>query len=222
MELNHLAGQVRLYIEKVLPQLERAGGFPDSPMDRKSKGASNPPVGDRALLLWWVNRDASIKLNPLLVELGNHDASYAGQSFREMLHLAAYDSGAFARWQGVSGHRREAFRKMCLLVALALRAKHGSGVQLHVTPNPRDDADQEVGDPRTVAPRWRAITAEDAYRAIVARLERIRVEHPDATEAAVEVMCQEELEKLGHSGSIGRIRHAKTFVNAERDNGDAA
>ncbi len=222
--LNTLAGQIRLYIERVLPQLERAGGFPDSPMDRKSKGTSNPPVGERALLLWWVNRDAATLLNPLLVELGNHDARYAGVSFREMLYLASYDAASFARWQAESAHRREAFWKMCLLIAVALRAKHGEGVTLEVTANPSSDADDEVSDPREINPRWRTITANDAYWSIVARLERIRLENPGITEAATEVECQKELEALGLSGSIGRIRDAKGFVNKERggNGGEAA
>lgn len=211
--LNRLAGQIRRYIERVLPQLERAGGFPDSPMDRKSKGASNPPVGEKALRLWWQYRDYGMKLNPLIADLRRHNESIDGYLFTLLLDYATYDSGGFVRWLSVHASGRRAFWKMCLLLAQKLIDEWGVDVTLEIDEKLDED---EVSDPRKVAPKWRTITATDAYWSIVARLERIRMAHPGITEAACEVECQKELEDLGLSGSIGRIRDAKGFVNRER------
>lgn len=234
MELNQLAGQVRTYIEKVLPQLERPGGFPDSPMDRKMKGKSNPVVGDRAMLLWFENLEASSILNPRLEEVRTGRNEYNGIEYRDMLLFSVYDSGGFGRWlsaqekpYGLSRReklqtmRSKAFWVMCLHIAQVCRIKHGKNLSLSVKTSPDMVKYDEVADPRRVAPRWRTIGANDAYRTIVARLERIRMENPGMEEKDVEKLCSKELEELGHSGSIGRIRDAKTYVNAERG-GDAA
>jgi hypothetical protein len=218
--LNTLAGQIRLYIEKVLPQLERAGGFPDSPMDRKSKGTSNPPVGEKALRLWWEYRDYATKLNPLLAEMREHRVAHQGYEFREMIDHCVYDSASFGMRLAGDAKARYAFWQMCLLLSVALVQDWGEDVKLEVDDAPED----EIADPRKINPRWRTITANDAYWSIVARLERIRMAHPNITEKAAEVECQKELEALGLSGSIGRIRDAKTYVNNERggNGGEAA
>lgn len=216
--LTTLASQIRRYIEKVLPQLERAGGFPDSPMDRRMKGSSNPPVGETALRLWWSYRDYATKLNPLIADLRQHYISIKGYECSEMLDMAVYDSGAFIRWLSEDSWRRDAFWGLSLLLAQVLKDHWGPDVTLQVDNAPDEE---ETADPRKVAPKWRTITATDAYYSIVARLARIRMEHPAITEAAAEVECQKELEKLGLSGSIGRIRDAKGFVNKERGEGAA-
>lgn len=220
--LSRLASQVKRYIEKVLPQLERSGGFPDLPMDRAAKGESNPPVGDMAMLLWWVNRDVGKILNPLLAEMYKGHDFYGPYAFSDLLEFATYDSGAFVRWLSQNPAGRDAFWSMCMQVAMVAMARHGKDIELHVITSPEiDEAFGEVADPRRVPPKWRTITAHDAYYSIVARLERIRTQHPGITEAAAEVECQKELEAQGLSGSIGRIRDAKTFVNAQRRMGVA-
>jgi hypothetical protein len=202
-----------MYIERVLPHLERTGGFPDSPMDRDAKGTSNPPVGDRALALWSLNRDAGAIFNPLLAELRHGRETAGGYQFRDMFDLAVYDTGAFMRWLSVSQERCDAYWKLCVLVAQVARYRHGRDLVVNVHTRVNDD----VANPNNVAPKWRTITSRDAYQSIVIRLERIRMAFPGITEAAAEVECQKELEALGFSGSIGRIRDAKEFVKAQRE-----
>ena len=227
-DVNRLAGEVRKYIERVLPQLERTGGFPDSPMDRDAKGESNPPVGERAMLLWYVNRDASRVINPILEELRRGRHAYGGHQYRDMLERATYDSGAFARWLGASNagpKRRQAFWTMCLHIARVAIIRHGDTLTLDVQASPDATADDEVvWDTNSVAPKQRRITKVDKYRDVAARCERIRMEHPAATEKAVWKMCSEELEALGRNGSVGMIRVALEYVKSERGdgNGEAA
>jgi hypothetical protein len=236
-KLDRLAGRVWTYVVDVRPIIERSGDLPDLPMDRRAKGEWNPPFGDYAHLVVWVNRDASRKLRPLLDELEKHRARYKGYRFDLMLLQARYDSASFVRWLSASNAgpaRRKAFWELCVLIARALVAKYGEDVVLSVRPNPSPDedggvvlspserSDDVVKDPRSISPKWRTITAMDAYRAIVARLERIREENPSMAERDVEIQCSKELHALGHNGSIGRIRDAKTALNAERGKGDAA
>lgn len=227
--LNRLAGATRMYIEKVWPLYERSGDLPELPMDRKAKGEWNPPVGEYIHVVMEANREASKYLNPRLEELKRHRVSFKGFEFRDLLSQAAYDSGAFAKSLSIWPAKNDAFWELCYLVARSLALeKDDSGEPLDVRKggfwvNPNPDASSEyVGDPRTVRPSWRTITAADAYRWIVSRLEAIRVEYPEADEAACEGILSQRLEKEGHNGSIGRIRHAKTFVNKERSGGDEA
>lgn len=107
-----------LYIEFVWPHEERPGGTPDSPMDRASKGSTNPPVGEWVHALMWSNRVASGYLSRELevVRKGKVKASNGIHQSRVLMDLR-YDSGLVQTWRDSDPAMLQAFRETCHNVA---------------------------------------------------------------------------------------------------------
>jgi hypothetical protein len=165
--LDAYAGQVMRYVEYVWPKLERTGGVPDVPMDRKAKGESAPPVGDHALRVMGKNGGKEWDENgaPLTSQVArevfammraeldvleggrNSMKSSSGYGFTEVLRAVREDAGRITAWR--AGETTEAESKY---TALWEACKYVAWVLLYHDPR------EEGGEPYDL---WVKVSQED-------------------------------------------------------------
>lgn len=170
------------YLEVLWQRYERMTTVPETPMNRKEKGLSKPPVSDNALKLMLRNREASARLEPLLRELRRHDVSHGGVRANEVLDAVRDDPGSVRRWRaahdtdtpGPDRDRWRALRAVCVLLAQALESRHG-GAEPYVLDVQTDPRDEEARSRVQAAARDREAKLKDVReRGRQKRLERLR------------------------------------------------
>lgn len=162
VSLNKTAGQVERYVELVWPKLERAGGVPETPMNRKERGKGVPPVGDYALRVMFANWEsgdiefpedidherravhATLRHELHLIESGGNGArSASGIPFTEILQALRYDPGVITTWRAgetkADKAREQALWEVCRFIAWIILYTH-PGANLRVVTSPDDSA----------------------------------------------------------------------------------
>jgi hypothetical protein len=91
--ISRVAYHVRLYLEYMRPQMERSASAPTSPMDRKARRGSNPPIPDYAHALLDANIEASRLLGPALEDIKHGNHSFRGIEYRDIIRRIEEDPG---------------------------------------------------------------------------------------------------------------------------------
>lgn len=127
-----------------MPLLEPRGGIPDTPMARKERGTSRPPVSPRVMRLWEVNPHAG-KINAVLSELATttEEVELEGREAWRVLSDVLFDHTAIRRWKAEGGVEERRFWMLCRLLASRIRVKHGLEYRLFVTVNPEDEQQRQ-------------------------------------------------------------------------------
>ncbi len=172
--IRKIAGQTARYIEYVWPKLERRGGVPETPMNRKAKGESNPPMGDHAFDVVEANANASryLRFHLEVFESGNRKAKN-GIYFSEILKTARYNVGLIDAWRDGRTEEdrayRSAFNEVCKAVAKGVLFVHGEKAAdaFEVVVHPHEEQQRQ----KTREAQKRATAHTD--RLIVGRLEEL-------------------------------------------------
>lgn len=172
--VRKIAEKTARFIEYVWPKLERRGGVPETPMNRKAKGKSNPPMGDHAFDVLEANANASRYLRFHLEVFENGDRrSSDGVRFSEVLKAARYDVGLIDAWREgrteEDRNYRRAFNEVCRAVAKGVLFVHGEkgADAFEVVVNPHEEQQRQ----KTREAQKRATAYTD--RLIVGRLEEL-------------------------------------------------
>ncbi len=165
----------------MLPKLEPGGGIPETPMDRKHKGKSRPPVSDTVLKLWEANPHLG-RINGVLKELATttETVELVGLEAWRVLSDVLFDHTAIRRWKAEGSIEERRFWMLCRLLASRLAAKYdrpGAPYRLFVVVNPDDEQRRQMT--REAQKRDTAYTD----RVIVGRVEALESEGMGREEA---------------------------------------
>ncbi len=145
--IRRVARECAIYVEYVWVKLERRGGTSDlPPMNRKAKGESNPPLGEKALQIVEENRTASgyLRFHLDYFESSSRKAEN-GTFFSEVLKRIRYDAGNLTNWREQKTEEDKAmletFFEVCDSVAKGVLFVHG---EKHI----REVLDAEPDDPK--------------------------------------------------------------------------
>lgn len=172
--MRKIADKTARYIEYVWPKLERRGGVPETPMNRKAKGESNPPMGEHAFDVVEANANASryLRFHLEIFENGNRKAK-SGIYFSEILKAARYDVGLIDAWRDGRTEEdrayRSAFKEVCKAVAKGVLFVRGEKAAdaFEVVVNPHEEQQRQ----KTREAQKRATAYTD--RVIVGRVEEL-------------------------------------------------
>lgn len=205
--IQHNSDMVERYVLKVVPKIERTGGIPDLPMDRKRKGESNSPVSGGVLDIWDANGQASVWINHRIKELEDSRTERRGYSATDLLSAAREDPGSPRNW---AGQKWRAFEDFCELVAYSIMADLGE-VRIHI--HARAEDEPERAKTHQAYNEERRIDREESLRRIHERWQKTKAERGVGSEEAKRIMHNEW--PYTHPK---RVEEAITHVN--RDNGD--
>ena len=172
------------YCEHIWPKLEKMGGVPDSPMNRKERGRSSPAIGEHGLDVVDANRTASKYLRFFLEEFeGGERRAQNGLYFSAVLRSLRDEPGSIQNWrQGKTPEDREAmdaFWECMRQVARGVLFAHG---EKNVTEAMAKEEDSERFDvfvrpedeqQRAKTREAQVLDTEHTDRVIVGRVEEL-------------------------------------------------
>lgn len=199
---------VAKYIEHRPSYLESSTQTHDEPMRHKARGASRPPIPERAFAwlddgLYFHERKGEGKtpvkdhhvalkyqsaLNAVVESYRHGREAQGGVSLSRIVEDAWRDPVAVPTWQTARGAEWAAFRSLCSRVAGDFGGLYPSveiGVELH----PGDERLVKPGAPHH---RNRRLTVEDSYRRRYEKLRLIEGAEDITRSAAVETLAQLE------------------------------
>lgn len=131
---RRVATEAARYVEHVWPKLEKKGGIPDTPMNRKERGQSTPAIGDRGLDIIDANRTASRYLYYYIdyFETAKTGAKAKnGIRFSLVLGAVRYDPGFITNWRAkkTADDKRmfQAFQELMRQIARGVLFTYGEG-----------------------------------------------------------------------------------------------
>lgn len=199
---------VAKYIEHRPSYLESSTQTHDEPMRHKARGASRPPIPERAFA--WLddglyfherkgegkmpvkNHHVALKyqsaLNAVIESYRNGREKQNGVSLSRIVEDAWRDPVAVPTWETAQGAEWAAFRSLCARVAGDFAGLYPSveiGVELH----PGDERLVKHGAPHH---RNRRLTVEDSYRKRYRKLQNIESAEDITRSAAVGMLAKSE------------------------------
>jgi hypothetical protein len=118
---DRVAHQVQRYFEHLLARYERGGFDRETPINRKAKGETNPPMPESAIALMDANRPVANLIRPHLERIERSGLAFGGVEFRGLILEIRYDPGAPTKWRTAETEADEkkvvAFWKMCQFIA---------------------------------------------------------------------------------------------------------
>lgn len=223
--IHRNAGQILRYLDAVLPQLEPSGGIPETPMNRKERGASRPPVPEHILSIWQNNPHAG-RINQVLREAAHSTDSteLAGRPMWEVLGDCLFDHTAIRRWKAQGGVEMRRLWMMCRLLAQRLSIRHdrpGVPYEIFVTVRAQDEqaASFEQGRSKD-ANEAKTHNAHKRYRNLSREMDEIMAEEECGVLEAVEVLNRRRQARKAESVSWATIKRARAFVRGKYVEGE--
>jgi hypothetical protein len=192
-----IASKVALYVEYVWPRLEKRGGMPETPANRKERGESSPAIPLKGLDVVDDNRIPSRYLRFFLEETENGSVKAKnGVYFSEVLKDIRYDPGCLANWRAAKSDEdmrmlqafRECIRHVAKGVVFVYGEKAAEDGDFRVIVNPRDEQlktfeqgrARDGGDAKTY-------NAQSRYPKLVREVDEIKEREGCKLEEALEI-----------------------------------
>jgi hypothetical protein len=224
-----IAGKAARYVEHVWPQLEKRGGTPDTPMNRKERGKSSSAIPVRGLDVVEANRIPSRYLRFFLEETEKGSVkSTNGVYFSEILTTMRYDPGNLTNWRalktGEDKRMLEAFRQCMRHIAKGVIFVHGESaadnVDFEVIVNPRDEQLESTEQARVNdAAITKSHNTHTRYRNLVAETEEVMEEHGCNFEESWAIVNERRASRKMEPVSPSTFARARRFVRGEMDEG---
>ncbi len=211
-EVLRNAREIEKYLEVLLPKLEPSGGIPETPMNRKARGSSRPPISEHVMRLWLSNPHAG-RINNILREAAQstEDVELAGRAMWKVLSDVLFDHTAIRRWKAAGGVEERRFWMLCQLLAQRLAVIYDTPqgpYELRVYIHPTDEPERQKT--RTA----QKIDTSYTRRLMVRQLEEVEEETGYKGLMAMEILCERKA-KEGKDWSVPKLRKARECINRE-------
>ncbi len=234
--VRKIAKQVRRYVEHYWPTMEKRGGVPEEPMNRKERGRGSPAIPGKGFDAMDESEIPSVfRFYVEFFERGDAKST-EGVKFSELLQEARYSPASVGNW--LAGETEEMRRMRCAFFEVSRLVAKGV-LFVHPDINP-DSLWVETGSKgarsRTQAGAQDREAAQTEQRARAMRLRYaqildVQARHPDASERAVwQMWADEKMLSPSTARDVCRFATKHEWPNGEpvrpehrwQDDGEAA
>lgn len=229
--VRRVAYQAARYVEHVWPKLEKKGGVPDTPMNRKERGQSSPVIGEYGMDVIDANRGASKYLR-FHIDYFETSATRAtnGLYFSDILARVRYAPGNITNWRAgkTAEDKRmlEAFDELMVQIAKGVIFVFGEDTIEKALDAEEDDPKRfcvvvNPGDEQRRAQTREAQKIDTLYtrRLMVEQLEEVKEEFPHlGVMECMEILSDRKKREVpSKDWSVSKLLKAQKVVNKERE-----